>query len=86
MQTTAQMYNISQTRLDKLCRELHVYPVPDYERFFTNIKGELYVISLDKSGNVALEKLIPYNVNTYNGIQTYKIEKSEDEIEDITNI
>ena len=86
MQTTAQMYNISQTRLDKLCRELHVYPVPDYERFFTNIKGELYVISLDKSGNVALEKLIPYNVNTYNGIQTYKIANSEDELEDITNL
>ena len=86
MQTTAQMYNISQVRLDKLCRELHVYPVPDYERFFTNTKGELYVISLNKSGNVTLEKLIPYNVNTHNGIQTYKIANSKDELEDITNL
>lgn len=86
MQTTAQMYNISQLRLDKLCRELHVYPVPEYERFFTNKKGELYVVSLSDSGNVALEKLIPYNVNTHNGIQTYKIANSKDEFEDITNL
>ena len=86
MQTTAQMYNISQTRLDELCRELRVYPVPDYERFFTNIKGELYVISLSESGNATLEKLIPYNVNTSTGIQIYKIANSKDEFEDITNL
>ena len=85
MITTAQMYGISQTKLDELCHELQVYPVPDYERFFINRFGKLYAISIDNNGSVSLQPLTPYEVED-NGYCKYSIVNSNNEIDHITNV
>lgn len=84
MLTTAQMYNISQVKLDELCKALRVYPIPDYERFFINRSGEVFIIALNDD-EVYLKKIIP-NTTKENGVSTYSIATSDDNIEHRTNV
>lgn len=83
MLTTAQMYNISQTKLDEMCRKLKVYPVPDYERFFINRLGELFIIALDDER--FFKPIIPNKIKK-NGVCTYSITNMNDKIEHRTNV
>lgn len=79
---------ITQTKLDEMCNKAHVVPVPDYEKFFTNIHGELYVLTLSSCSPITpiLEKLTPYKVDKKTNIATYRIMNYKEEIEDITNL
>lgn len=85
MQTTAQMYNISQTRLDELCHEINAYPVPDYERFFITRFGNLYIISIDENKTVSLKPVTPNKIEK-NGVCEYSICTAADETEHRTNV
>lgn len=81
----AKHYGISQASLDKVCNEMGIVPIPDYERFFTNLYGELF--SIDITGEeISMDKINPYKSDHNNGISTYTIYNMNDELEDITNV
>lgn len=85
MITTAHMYNLTQTQLDEICNKIKVYPVPDYERFFTNLKGELYLIQLNDDQKAELIKQEPFKIKD-NGVCKYRIADLNNNLKDITNV
>lgn len=42
---------------------MSIYPVPNYERFFTNMHGELFVINVSRNGWRDISK--NYNISNY---------------------
>lgn len=85
MQTIAQMYEISQTKLDELCNVINVYPIPDYEGFFINREGNLYMIAIGEDGKISLKPITPNKIEK-NGICEYSISNPLNEIEHKTNV
>ena len=80
----AQYYGITQSSLDEICRKINVVPVPDYERFFTNLYGDLFILNI--TNGISLDRIKPYKIDKNTNVCTYSIYNMNDEIEDITNV
>lgn len=80
----AQYYGITQSLLDELCNSMSIYPVPDYERFFTNIYGELFMLNI--TNGITINKVSPYKTDKETNVSTYIIIDMNDKSKDITNV